>query len=312
MQIPRITHFLSTLVFCCLITAKSNLLVAQFQSQPEFGFQAGIVMNFGTHVNALGITGGIYYSDFFYQWNIASQLKYNFNSYGGRRKYWENRNALGLVLLGGKRYLTPDFQLDGLNHQTTFSKGIAFNYLWYYDQAGTSQRSGAFAIHVDYFSLAFENDIFAGQGRDKFRTGILQANYRYRDWKFFTHLYLWTGETRNSFWNKTSLPGCPNGYRCLDTLPYGKTSHGIIAFGTHRNLVYNQVVTLKTGFDSEQVRHFVQNKISHDLIFLPSNVKRNTPHYPRLDENGMPVFEKSSARKTRFLIQASLNEVWSN
>lgn len=289
-----------------------NHAMAQFHSDPKVGFQVGAVLNFGTNVNAVGLTGSVYYADFFYQWNVSSQLKYNFTSYGKRRMFWENRNALGLVLLGGKKDLTPDFQLDGLNHQTKFSNAIAYNYLWYFDQAGTSQRSGAWAVHVNYFSFAFENDVFAGQGRDKFRTATLQANYRYQDWKFFANVFLWTGETRKSFWNRTPLPKCPNGFRCLDSLPYGKTSHGILAFGASRNLIYNQVVTLKTGFDSEQVRHLVQNRFAHDLIFLPKKMERNTPHYPRLDENGLPVFDRKLVRKPRFYLQGALNEVWSN
>lgn len=283
----------------------------QFHSDPKLGFQVGAVLNFGTHVNAIGITGSAYYADFFYQVNVSSQLKYNFTSYGGRRMFWENRNALGLVLLGGKRNLVQDFQLDGLSHQTNFSNGIAYNYLWYFDQAGTSQRSGGWGLHIRYFSFFFENDLFSGQGRDKFRTATLQAAYRYQDWKFFSNVFLWTGETRNSFWNRTPLPRCPNGFRCLDSLPYGRTSHGIWAFGATRNLVFNQLVTLKTGFDSEQVRHVIQNRMAHDLVFLPKRMERNTPHYPRLDPNGLPVFERELVRKPRFFLQGGMNEVWS-
>lgn len=321
------------LILVILFWTGSRNASAQFHSDPKLGFQVGAVLNFGTHVNALGLTGSVYYTDFFYQWNVSSQLKYNFSSYGNRKMFWENRNALGLVLLGGKRDLAPDFHLDALNHQTSFSNGIAFNYLWYFDQAQTSQRSGGWGIHVNYFSMTFENDVFSGQARDKYRTGTLQANYRYGDWKFFTNLYLWTGETRNSFWNKTPLPKCPSGFRCLDSLPYGKTSHGILSFGVSRNVSASSAsftesvlagtasegssislgtATFRIGFDSEQVRHHTQNRFAHDLLLFPKKMERNTPHYPRLDENGLPVFDKSQIRKTRFYLQGSLNEVWSN
>ena len=307
-----ISNYLKLLFFLSFTGIGNQHLSAQFQSDPTIGFQVGLVANFGSHVNAMGFTVNVYYADFFYQWNVGSQIKYNLTSYGKRKKYWENRNAFGLVLLGGKRDLTPDFQLDGLNHQTRFSNGIAFNYLLYYDNAGTSQRSGAWGLHLNYFSLAFENDVFGGQSKDRFRTGTLQASYRYGEYKFFVNVYLWTGETRNSFWNRTPMPYCPNGFRCLDSLPYGKTSHGILSFGASRNLIYNQVVTLKTGFDSEQVRHFLQNRLTHDLIFLPRKMERNTPHYPRLNKDGLPVFDKKDIRKSRFFIQGSLNEVWAS
>ena len=287
-------------------------LKAQFKSEAQFGIQVGLVVNIGTHVNSVGLNLGAYYTDFFYQVNVNSQLKFNATSYGGRLNFWENRNALGLVLLAGKRNIEPDFQLDGLNHQTKFSKGIAYNYLIYFDQAKTSQRSGAWAIHVNYFTLAIENDVFGNQQKDRFRTNTIQATYRYQDWKFFANLFLWTGETAKSHWDRTPMDRCPNGVRRLNELPYGKTSHGIISFGASRQILYNQIVTMKAGYDSEGTRHIVQNRLGHDLIFLPKSVKRNTPHYPRLDEDGMPAYDKKAVRKNRFYYQVNLDEVWAN
>lgn len=287
-------------------------LKAQFKSEPQFGIQAGVLVNIGTHVNSVGANLGVYYSDFFYQFNANTQLKFNATSYGGRLNFWENRNALGLVLLAGKRNIDPDFQLDGLSHQTNFSKGIAYNYLWFFDQAKTSQRSGAWAIHVNYFTLAIENDVFGNQQKDRFRTHTMHASYRHKDFKFFANMFLWTGETAKSHWDKTPMYKAPNGVRRLNELPYGKTSHGIISFGASKKILYNQVVTMKVGYDSEGTRQIVQNRLGHDLIFLPKSIKRNTPHYPMLGEDGMPVYDKKDVRKNRFFYQVNLNEVWSN
>lgn len=298
---------ISLLIFLPVFSLK-----AQFKSDPHFGIQLGVLVNIGTHVNSVGANLGFYYSDFFYQFNANTQLKFNASSYGGRLNFWENRNALGLVLLAGKRNIDPDFQLDGLSHQTNFSKGIAYNYLWYFDQAKTSQRSGGWAIHVNYFTLAIENDVFGNQQKDRFRTNTMHASYRYQDWKFFSTLFLWTGETAKSHWDRTPMRKAPSGIRPLNELPYGKTSHGIWSFGASKQLVFKQVATLKTGIDSEGIRHAVQNRVGHDLTFLPKNIKRNTPHYPRLDENGMPVYDKQFVRKNRLFYQVNLNEVWSN
>jgi hypothetical protein len=285
---------------------------AQFQSEPQLGFQLGLVADFGSHVNNIGLQLCAYYTDFFYQLNASTQLKWNFTSYGDRKAFWENRNALGLALLGGKKDLEPDFQLDGLNHQTRFSNAIAFNYLWYYDQAGTSQRSGAWGLHINYFSLLFENDVFGGQAKDRFRTGSLQVNYRYKSWKCFTNLYIWTGETAGSTWIRGAFHGAPNGFRSLEDLPYGKTSHGIWSFGANHSVPGQQFVTFKTGIDSEQVRHLLQNRLTHDLILFPKSMQRNTPHYPRLGPDGCPVFEKSDIRPNRFYFQTARNESWAN
>lgn len=306
----KIRYFLFCLLF--LIPGKNTFVFSQFKPDPHFGFSAGMVINIGTHVNTFGAVANFYYSDFFYQLNAQSQFKFNFKSYGGRSMFWENRNALGIVLLAGKRNITPDFQLDALNHQTRFSKGIAYNYIWYFDQAATSQRSGAWALHINHFFIAHENDVFGAQSKDRFRTAILHLSYRYEEWKFFTNLFIWTGETRESKWDKTPLPGAPNGYRDLSPLPYGKTSHGIWSFGVTRHLMYNQTVGLKTGIDSEHIRHAVQNKFAHDLILFPKSFPRNTPHYPRLDQDGMPVFNKEKARKSRLFLEVNMNEIYSN
>jgi hypothetical protein len=286
-------------------------LLGQFKSNPSIGFQLGAIVQFGSHINALGISGNIYYTDFFYQFNVSSQLKYNFTSLGNRTHFWENRNAAGLMLLAGKKNISPDFQFDALNHQTKFSNALGYNYIWYFDQAGTSQRSGGWGLHLRYFSLLFENDVFGGQQKDRFRTGTIQLNYRYKDWKFFTNLNLWTGETANSFWNKTPLPKCPSGYRCLENLPFGKTSHGILSVGFSRNFLEKQTTSFKIGIDSEHIRHATQNRFAHDLLILPKSVERNTPHYPRLNEEGKPVFEKSEVRKSRIYFQSGINEIWS-
>jgi hypothetical protein len=45
---------------------------------------------------------------------------------------------------------------------------------------------------------------------------------------------------------------------------------------------------------------------------MPKSYKRTTPHYPRLDKNGKPVFTKGERRSDRFYFQASVNENWSN
>lgn len=288
------------------------LLVAGFLQAQELGFQVGAVLNLGTHVTNIGFNTQVYVLHKFVQVNVAQSTKINFYSYGKRKNLIEHRLAAGLLLMAGKQNITPDFHYDALNHQSRFQSALGFNYILYNDNRNTSQLSGAWSLHHNYFSLYFENDVFGGQAKDRFRSGILQFNYRYRDVKYFTNLYIWTGETAKSIWVRETKPGCPNGYRSLADLPYGKTSHGIWSVGAHVNAGHKQVLTAKAGIDSEQIRHAFQNRISHDLMFLPKSVKRHTPHYPRLDKNGMPVFTKEEIRKNRLYLQVNLNDVWSN
>lgn len=281
---------------------------SQFKSNIILGGHGGIVYNFGTHQQKIGLTASVFYHDFFYQFNVGTQITFNINGYGGRKNYWENRTYVGAVLLAGKKQQVRSPFHGGLQHQSSFNLGIAYNYIWYFDEANTSQRSGAFGLHVKQFFIAMENDVFGGQARDRFRTAILYAHYRTKYVTFFTENLLWTGETRGSTWIKTPMKDMPNGYRDISDLPYGKTSHGIWNFGMHVHLPFEQIASIKMGFDGEGVRNFMQNRLGHDLLFLPKNVKRHTPHYPMLSKEGCPVFDKQEKRKTCFYFSTSLND----
>ena len=292
-----------------------NLSFGQNYFKDHFGATAGVVLDFGSHINAVGINLKGYYIDYFFQANVSSTIYFYGNGYGGRKKYWENRNALGLVLLAGKKEMDVDFQLDGLNHQTPYNLGLGYNYVWYRDNAGTSQNSGGFAFHIKNVSVYHENDVFGGQAKDRFRTGHFYVTYRQENFKLGMGINLWTGESSGARWEKIHLEKTPHGFKILEDLPYGKTSHGNL-YGTFiYNLPYGQDIHLKLGVDSENVRHAIQNRLIHDMFILPGFTKlinRVTPHYPRLDENGCPVFNKEDVRPSKVFFQFGMNENWSN
>ncbi|MFN5912533.1 MAG: polymorphic toxin type 23 domain-containing protein [Bacteroidota bacterium] len=288
-------------------------LCSQTYHAPHAGLTLGIQIAVGSHVNSFGISVNMYYSNYFFQCNAGSSLRFNLTSYGQRNRFIENRNHLGLILLAGHRGSLPNFQLDGLFHNTKFNYGLGYNYVWYLDNAGTSQRSGGWGLHVKEFSILLENDVFGGQSKDRFRTGQLTFMYRpMENINMHAGLYIWTGETANSRWERISMENCPSGFRCLDELPYGTTSHGIVYGGIQIGMPYGQVAGFRVGTDSEHFRHFFQNRLSHDLIFLPKKFKRNTPHYPRLDEAGCPTFLKEKVRRNKFYFNVNINESWSN
>lgn len=274
----------------------------------HFGGSIGIVFSVGTHVNNIGVSTNFYYTDYFFQVNATNTFTLIHQSYGGRKRFWENRSAAGVILLTGKQNTPVDFMIDGLNHQTNYDLGAGFNYIWYFDNQRTSQRSGAFVAHIKSFSIAHENDVFGGLRKDRFRTAHLRLNYRYQDFRFGLGVNLWTGETANSRWEHIHLDKCPNGFRILEDLPYGKTSHGILYASVRYRLPYGQNVQMRLGTDSEGIRHGFQNRLIHDLIFLPKKIERTTPHYPRLDKYGCPVFEKEGTRKNKLFLQFGTNE----
>jgi len=274
------------------------------------GFHIGFLLSFGTHELSLGFQTKSYLGFEYAQLNVGHSILWKLYSLGDRRFFLENRTYGGLCLMAGPDRSPIDFELDGLAHQTHKNYAVSFNYLLYFDRVGTSQLSGAFGLYIKNISIRFENDVFGGQARDRFRTGIVHVTYRTNENKISAGLYLWTGETKGSFWEKSvKTKKMPNGYRILEELPYGKTSHGIAYLGLHHRLANWNVAHIKIGTDSEQTRHFFQNRLIHDLIFLPKNMERHTPHYPRLDQNGCMVFDKKDIRKTRYYLQAGLNAI---
>jgi hypothetical protein len=65
------------------------------------------------------------------------------------------------------------------------------------------------------------------------------------------------------------------------------------------------------GYDSEEIRHAFQNRLTHDLFLFPKSFPKNTPHYPRLDASGNPVFDSRFRRKDLHYIQFGINGNWS-
>jgi hypothetical protein len=283
-------------------------LTAQTGVVGNAGFSAGLTLNFGTHINSLGLSLKGYYFDHFFQLNGGSAFSWNFSNFGERQGFWESRNYIGAVLLGGKKDNTRDFQLEGVFHQTGYRNAVGYAHIWYFDSKGTSQRSGAWGGHFHKWSFYFENDLFAGQGKDRFRTGHLYSSYRTNVGRVGAGIYLWTGETNGAVRQQASDGYCKYGYKDLSALPFGRTGHGIMYAAVSHNMGYGQVLSGKIGIDSERFRDLVQNRIIHDLPFLPKFIPRHTPHYPPLDAEGFPVFDQEKIRRSTLFFQAGANE----
>lgn len=273
----------------------------------HFGGTIGLVMTIGSHNSNVGININGYYTDYFYQVNAGTRLTFHPNSFANRKHFWESRSAAGLVIIGGNDDRAIDFELDGLNHQTNKNLGIGFNYVWYYDGAGTSQISGGFGLHIHDLSIYHENDIFAGQGRDRYRTGQFHFSYRYQRHKFTAGIQLWTGESKSAPLLQEGCKDCKSGYRDLRDTKFGRTSHGIFYLGWRQQHEYGQNSGVRLGVDAERVRHIFQNKLIHDL---GNFIKLPTPHYPMLDENGIPTFDNSQVRKPKPYLSIGANSGW--
>ncbi|MCO5267933.1 MAG: polymorphic toxin type 23 domain-containing protein [Brumimicrobium sp.] len=289
-----------------LLLSYSNLN-AQFYREKDWGVQIGISSELGTHIQNFGIKIQGYYNYQFVQANTGLNLRFNMLNIGGRSDFIETRFNIGVALMGGKRTAIPQFILDGLNHQTSYQYGIAYNYLWYLDNAGSSQSSAGFGLHIEQFSLLMENDLFIGKGSDRFRTSYLGINYHNQFYNLSIHTKLWTGDTRNTKLLNTPDSLYAYGYKDLRDKLYGRYSHGIISASVDYLIFWGNSISAEVGFDSERFRDILQNKMIHDKRFVPQKLRKPDPNYPMLNKEGLPIHNKKEARPPRVLFQAGLN-----
>ena len=282
-------------------------LFGQRWDEETWGVQVGITSEFGTHVNNIGIKLQAYGIHEFVQGNTGVNLYYNLKNLGNRNGYVSLRINTGLVIMGGKQKSNPHILLGGLNMQSSYQYGLGYNYLWYLDNAGTSQRSGGVAAHVDDFSFYIENDFFSGQGKDQYRTSSIALMYHSDLWEAYLENTLWTGKTQNAP-RKFNSSGDQEEYKDLSNNFLGNTSHGIISLGFNYLIHSGNIAGLNIGYDSELIRNRIQNKFMHDKKFIPTSIRKENPHYPILTEDGSPTFIKDKRRKDQFFFSGGLNQ----
>ena len=295
-----------------ILTSIFLVLIAFSFSAQKFEFNAGgkisLLFTVGSHQSSIGLGFNGYVGCRYAQLNAGTRIRMFGNNLGNRNNMYEWRHELGAVLMCGPLDNPLQFEYSAALHQQQSKYSLGYAYLWYFDNKETSQRSGTWNIGIGRIDIQFENDVFGGQAKDRFRTGNITASYRDSINKFAIGVQLWTGETRNSVWNKTPMKKAPSGYRDLTPLPYGKLNHGILYAEIKRLGPYNQFAGGRIGRDSEQTRHLIQNRFTHDLMILPKSVERNTPHYPRLDSLGNNVFSKKETRKAKFYFSTFVND----
>jgi hypothetical protein len=139
----------------------------------------------------------------------------------------------------------------------------------------------------------FENDLFAGQGRDRFRTGKLQLVYIDSVQIASMNIKIWTGETRGAKLVDDIYGNTKKGYRDLSETKFGRFSNGIFSVSYHR--VYELTsFGLELGIDDERIRHVFQNRLIHGLPYKKQEQRVINRNLPMLDSNGLPYLDKEN------------------
>ena len=302
-----------TLALLLLLTLNTTFLFSQNTTKSNWGWTGGFSFNIGNKVKRLGVQAGFFLHHDFIQINLQTAAYHTFNGWGPDLKRNEAQVALGILGSWGnpqKNRQNPFIQI--LSNQTQRPYSVGYAYKWYFDDIQTSQKTGFIAVGFNSFNIVSENDAFIGKGTDKFRTGSIAFQYYHQNTLFTLNNIMWTGDPKYIKTKRVKGTRYPArfGYFDLNQALYGKYSHGVLAFQVIQHLPFQQNARLSLGMDAEQIRHFVQNKLIHDMPFFPKKWnKAENAHYPMLDTEGNAYLFKESQqiRPIRFYWELALN-----
>lgn len=274
-----------------------------FSQSLFLGIKLSAALGSHQHYYGLGLHSGFCYQGFMV--NVGCDVSYRLLDLGQRKNFLDSRSYFGASWITGKKTQMPDFELGTLNQYFDRTMSIGYAFIHYGDRAGTSQNSGAFRGEIVGHSLYLENDFFAGQGKDRFRTASLLYRYRQAFWSAHLGLNLWTGEASGLATLETDIMGKKIHYKDLSKNPYGKTSHGILLGGVTYGLMY-QTLGVETGIDSERIRNAFQNRLAHSTRWHKKD-RFKAVIYPMLDSKGLPTFDKEQVRKDKAYFRFSIS-----
>jgi hypothetical protein len=280
--VNKIKKLLLLLFFACLGLKGS----AQLFTGKNLGFNIGLVFSEGNKFKRIGITFQTYYLYGFAQVNAEVRLYHNILNLGPEDQYGEIVTSAGVVCGYGTKQDQYNPFLSNISNQTGYTKSVAYSYNAYWlRKIKTKQQTGTIALQFGNFSIISENDILGHTYYDRFRTGAFLLQYQYQNkYQFALNCTMWTGQMGNKI---SGNPHFPSGYMDTTGGKYTNYSHGLLSLQCKMYLDQGQNVQANVGVDAEQVRNFVQNKLIHDMVFIPKKwYKRINSHIPMLDTEG--------------------------
>lgn len=275
-----------------------------------------VTSNFGFPENNIGLRiVGEYHGIEEVELAMAYSLQYHFRNFGPSINHLEHSLMGTFHYVWGDLYLKEDEDLSFVKFLDSRRYKNSFGYTWqrFFNDIGTSQNVGTLHMRFNKTITQFSNDVFANtNGKDRYRTGGFAFGFYDKKTLYLSQLLIWTGDSHCKDVKKVRDSNYPArwGYRDISDCNYGNLSHGILSLNVMRDVGYGQTVGLKLGTDSEQVRHYVQNRIFHDLYFVPRFMnKTKNLHLPMKTEEGdnYLYLDGQKIRKNRLVWQFSLN-----
>ncbi len=260
------------------------------------GFNIGIISAIGNKFQRIGFTLQSYTYTNEAQLNTELRIYHNFKNLGPAKQYNELVASIGLVYAYGIKQKENNPFFSSISNQTNYASSVGYSYNFYFNKIHTTQQTGIIAFQFNNLSIITENDIFARPTLDRFRTGAFLVQYQYKNlYQFAVNCTMWTGQMGNKISSGKNFP-----FSCyMDTTHgvYTNYSHGLLS-GQFKYAVSNsQNVQANLGIDAEQVRNFVQNRLIHDMIFIPKKWhKSKNCHIPMLDSEGKQYLYKPNQK----------------
>ena len=258
------------------------------------GFNVGLNLAFGSHIRRLGANLNFYY--YFDGLQLNSELKFyrSFKNLGPKLSCNELVLSQGIVVGYGTKSVWNNPFITVISNQTGYINSIGYAFNAYFNKLKTTQQTGIFSLQFDGFHVITENDILARPMLDRFRTGAFLLMYQYQNLhQFAINCSMWTGQMGN----KVNLTDSSFTRCYMDTTggAYTQYSHGLLSCQFKSMLPYNQAIQFNLGVDAEKVRNVVQNKIIHDMVFLPKKWRSTKNcHIPMLDSQGNQFLYKTN------------------
>jgi hypothetical protein len=258
---------------------------SQLDIGKTYGFNVGFVSALGTHVQRFGVVLQGYYVYQFAQVNASVRLYDNFKDLGPKGEHAELNTAMGLCLGYGKKTTDVNNFVSSICNQTGYKNSIAYSYNIWCNKIKTSQVTGIIALQFNHFSIISENDLLAKPMLDRFRTGAFLLQYQDKNFQYAINCTIWTGKMGDIIRNDSIYPYF--GYSSAHGGVYPNLSHGLLSTQLKYANEYGQYLQANMGIDAEQVRNTMQNKIIHDMPFIPKKWnKAQNVHIPMIDREG--------------------------
>jgi hypothetical protein len=295
------------LIICTLFFTNTS------NSQDTYwGGSVGVSFAFGNKVNRVGIALSAYYNYKFVQINSSVNWYYNYSSLALNKPTPELQLGLG-AQFGYVKMDSISNNFIGLTESNMpYKNSVGYAYVRYIDRIKTTQSTGIVSFKIDKVKIASENDIFAGGlgYRDRFRTGAFYIEYQYLDTKIGINTTFWTGDYTGSKTVTNSDYPSRFGYVSDNENIYGNFSSALLSMQIKQLFPYQQVAQANFGVDDEHIRNVIQNKLMHDLPFLPQKwMQTEQPHIPMLAEDGKQYLfkENQKVKPTELYFNVAMN-----